>query len=78
MAPQGRTRNIILGYITVFLDVLGYSIVVPILPYLSKSLGANAIYPLYMPFYSTILQGGIPTNTQFHFLCIITRRIHVN
>ena len=43
MAPQGRTRNIILGYITVFLDVLGYSIVVPILPYLSRSLGANAM-----------------------------------
>ena len=43
MAPQGRTRNIILGYITVFLDVLGYSIVVPILPYLSRSLGASAM-----------------------------------
>ena len=78
MVSRGRTRNIILGCATVFLCELGYSIVVPILPYLSKSLGANAIYPLYMPFYSTILQGGIPTNTQLHFLCIITKRIRVN
>ena len=43
MAPKGRTRNIVLGCTTVFLDELGFSIVVPILPYLSKSLGANAM-----------------------------------
>ena len=43
MAPKGRTRNIVLGCTTVFLDELGFSIVVPILPYLSRSLGANAM-----------------------------------
>ena len=43
MAPKGRTRDIVLGCTTVFLDELGFSIVVPILPYLSKSLGANAM-----------------------------------
>ena len=43
MVSRGRTRNIILGCATVFLCELGYSIVVPILPYLSRSLGANAM-----------------------------------
>ena len=43
MVPKGRTRNIVLGCTTVFLDELGFSIVVPILPYLSRSLGANAM-----------------------------------
>ena len=43
MKESSDARNLVLGYITVFLDVLGYSIVVPILPYLSRSLGANAM-----------------------------------
>ena len=43
MEENSNARNLVLGYITVFLDVLGYSIVVPILPYLSRSLGANAM-----------------------------------
>ena len=43
MEKNNNARNLVLGYITVFLDVLGYSIVVPILPYLSRSLGANAM-----------------------------------
>ena len=38
-----KYRNLILGYITVFMDVLGFSIVVPVLPYLSSSLGANSM-----------------------------------
>ena len=38
-----KYRTLILGYITVFLDVLGFSIVVPVLPYLSASLGANSM-----------------------------------
>lgn len=42
MAPAGRTRTVALGYITVFFDVLGFSIVVPTLPYISSSLGASA------------------------------------
>ena len=43
MEKNNNARNLVLGYITVFLDVLGYSIVVPILPYLSRSLGASAM-----------------------------------
>ena len=43
MEKNNNARNLVLGYITVFLDVLGYSIVVPILPYLSRSLGATAM-----------------------------------
>ena len=38
-----KYRNLIIGYITVFMDVMGFSIVVPILPYLSASLGANSM-----------------------------------
>ena len=38
-----KYRNLILGYITVFMDVLGFSIVVPVLPYLSSSLGASSM-----------------------------------
>lgn len=35
-------KNLYLGYITVFLDVIGFSLIVPILPYLSKELGATS------------------------------------
>lgn len=35
-------KNLYLGYITVFLDVIGFSLIVPILPYLSKDLGATS------------------------------------
>ena len=41
MAIAGRTRTVTLAYITVFFDVLGFSIVVPTLPYISSSLGAT-------------------------------------
>lgn len=35
-------KNLYLGYITVFLDIIGFSLIVPILPYLSKDLGATS------------------------------------
>ena len=38
-----KYRNLFLGFITVFLDDMGYSIVVPILPYFSASLGASSM-----------------------------------
>ena len=39
---QIRTKQtLILGYITVFLDIMGYYLIVPVLPYLSESLGAT-------------------------------------
>lgn len=41
MAIAERTRSVTLAYITVFFDVLGFSIVVPTLPYISSSLGAT-------------------------------------
>ncbi|KNB41306.1 multidrug resistance protein [Blastocystis sp. subtype 4] len=43
MSGSNRTRNLFLGFITVFLDDMGYSIVVPILPYFSASLGASSM-----------------------------------
>ena len=42
MANVRRNQTLILGYITVFLDIMGYYLIVPILPYLSKSLGGTA------------------------------------
>lgn len=35
-------KNLYLGYITVFLDIIGFSLIVPILLYLSKDLGATS------------------------------------
>ena len=43
MSGSNRTRNLFLGFITVFMDDMGYSIVVPILPYFSASLGASSM-----------------------------------
>ena len=37
------SRNLLLAYITVFMDVMGNSIVVPILPYISQSMGGTAM-----------------------------------
>ena len=42
MAQARKNQTLILGYITVFLDIMGYYLIVPILPYLSKSLGGTA------------------------------------
>ena len=41
MAQIRTKQTLILGYITVFLDIMGYDLIVPVLPYLSESLGAT-------------------------------------
>ena len=41
MVTKNAKKNLIIGYITVFMDVLGYSLITPILPFLANSMGAN-------------------------------------
>ena len=41
MVTKNAKKNLIIGYITVFMDVLGYSLITPILPFLADSMGAN-------------------------------------
>ena len=41
MVSGRNKRNLTIGYITVFMDVLGYSLISPILPFLSDSMGAT-------------------------------------
>lgn len=41
MVSGNSKRNLIIGYITVFMDVLGYSLITPILPFLSNSMNAT-------------------------------------
>ena len=39
---SGRAKkNLVIGYITVFMDVLGYSLISPILPFLAAEMGAS-------------------------------------
>ena len=41
MLTGSAKKNLILGYTTVFFDVLGYSLITPILPFLSKEMNAT-------------------------------------
>lgn len=40
MLSASAKKNLFLGYATVFFDVLGYSLITPILPFLSKEMNA--------------------------------------
>ena len=42
--PPGNTRALVLVLCTIFLDVLGLGIIVPILPFYAESLGANSVH----------------------------------